>query len=56
MQSEFGQLFVQSVGMVAFTSWVAAKEDESQEENAYEGAMRALRDFNSQAEVPSETG
>lgn len=44
MQSEFAQLFVQFMGMVAFASWVSAKEDESQEENAYKGTMRALRD------------
>jgi hypothetical protein len=45
MQSEFGQLFVQFLGMVAFASWVAAKQDESQEENAYKGTLRALKDY-----------
>ena len=44
MESEFGQLLVQFLGMVAFTRWVAAKQEESQVEAAAEGARIALRE------------
>lgn len=45
MESEFGQLLVQFLGMVAFANWVAKKQQEDQVEASYRGTMLALKHY-----------